>query len=410
MGMEPVVAVTDDRIPRPAPLAPLQPAFIAAAAYGAAAVLWSAVPSILPGGRWLAVHLFTLGVLSNLVLVLTEHFARTVLHLRSSRRHHGRTVMFNAGVVSLLVGLPIANTPLIASGSTVATAAVTWQFFSLRAARRATLGSRFGFVVRGYELASATFVLAAVLGFIMGTGLLASQWYSGARLAHLHLNMLGWGALTLLSTIPFFGPTMLRRRIAVGAEQQAAVALRWASSGLGVSALGLFLHGEGLGWRLLAGIGVAIYAAAATAVCWPVVNTARGAQPSPQRWGLIASCSWLLLVLWSDAVVIATGYWRALDTLGVVLLLGVLLQAIMATIGYLGPMLRSGGPRRRGELRRQLARFSGLRGAAFNLGVGLIAIAVGAGVPLVGPMGGWLILTALLSGFTPLFLRGTAAK
>ena len=68
------------------PFAPLRPAFALAGAYAGAAVLWVLAGSVLPGGRWFAVHLFTLGVLTTLVVALTDHFAQTLLHA-PQRRH-----------------------------------------------------------------------------------------------------------------------------------------------------------------------------------------------------------------------------------------------------------------------------------------------------------------------------------
>jgi hypothetical protein len=57
------------------PFGSVRPAVIVAGIYLVAAGLWASGIAALPGGRWLAVHLFTLGVLSNLVMALTVHFA-----------------------------------------------------------------------------------------------------------------------------------------------------------------------------------------------------------------------------------------------------------------------------------------------------------------------------------------------
>ena len=69
------------------------------------------------------------------------------------------------------------------------------------------------------------FVHGAILGALLGTGVLTGRWYGAGRIAHLHVNILGWAGLTLLATLVFFGPTMVRTRIRQGADDDAAA--RW---------------------------------------------------------------------------------------------------------------------------------------------------------------------------------------
>ena len=62
---------------RSSPFDDVRPAVGVAALYAVACIVWVVAGGALPGGRWLAVHLFALGVLSNLVMALTAHFAGT---------------------------------------------------------------------------------------------------------------------------------------------------------------------------------------------------------------------------------------------------------------------------------------------------------------------------------------------
>ncbi|MEX0705927.1 MAG: hypothetical protein WD041_04855, partial [Nitriliruptoraceae bacterium] len=60
------------------PVAGETPSIAVAVVYAMATLVWLAFGDVLPGGRWLAVHLFTLGVLTNLVLTFSGHFARAI--------------------------------------------------------------------------------------------------------------------------------------------------------------------------------------------------------------------------------------------------------------------------------------------------------------------------------------------
>lgn len=410
--------MTADPAVGPAPRAPLRqvvPAVATAALYGVAALAWLALGRDVLPGRWLAVHLFTLGVLSNLVLALTDHFARTLLHTGAGRGHAGRMVVHNVGAVLVLAGLSVDATALVAVGATFVTAGVTWLYVDLRRMRRNSLGSRFAFVVRGYERACGAFIHGAVLGLLMGAGLLAGRWYGAARLAHLHVNVLGWGGLTLLATIVFFGPTMLRRRIADGAELTAPSALRWASTGLSVAAIALLLSGAGApvdaALRLLAAAGLAVYAGGVTVIWRSVADAAGPAARSVERGLLSAVGAWFVLGVWADSVVVATGSWRLLDTVGAVLLLGVLAQAIIAALVYLGPMLRGASAEQRGVLRARLQRLPRAKAIVLNLGIALVlAAAAGVGAPVSPAVVGWaLVAVAAGASLAPLVVPGSAA-
>ena len=391
------------------PLRRLAPAVTVAACYGAAVLLWFAFGRSVIPGRWLAVHLFTLGVLSNVVLALSDHFARTLLHSRSGHGPATRLVLLNGGVALVLAGLPTGWAVLLATGATVATAAVLWQYLDLRRMRRSALGSRFAFVVRGYERACGAFVHGALIGLLLGVGVLDGRWYGAARLAHLHVNLLGWGGLTLLATIVFFGPTMLRRRIEPGAEDGAAQALQWASAGLTVATIALLLTGAEAPvstWaRLLAGAGLAVYAAATTSIWLAVGRTAARAPASLERVLITAVGVWFVAVTWADAVVVAAGAWQYLDALGTALVLGVLLQAIIVALTYLGPMLRGATAADRGALRSRLQRLARSKAAALNGGIVLVLVAtagaVGA-VPAAATVGWLLIAVVAVVSLSPL--------
>lgn len=351
-----------------------------------ATVTWLVAGDVLPGGRWFAVHLFTLGVLSPLVLALSQHFAATLTRLDEGPTTP-LTLGFAAGALAVLVAVPSGTRWLLVTGAIAASAAVLTGYRRLRRHRAGATGARFGWVVRMYERAHGAFLHGAVLGALLGAGLLPGQWYLPGRIAHLHATVLGWGVLTLLATVVFFGPTILRRQIEAGADERAARRLRHGATGVTVAVLALVASGvggvAGTGLRLLAAAGVATLAWVGTGTCVPIIRTALRGSPSAGRWLIAGACTWLSVALWADALVVALGAWRWLDALGAAALLGVLLQAIVAAAIHLAPVALGRGRQHRDALRDRIEHFGGARAAVLDLGVVLL-VATTAVRPLLG--------------------------
>lgn len=388
------------------PFAHLRPVAVAVIAGVVTAFVWLAAGGSLPGGRWFAIHVFTLVVLSNAIVAFSYHFARTVLHAPARGGERGRFLLLNVGAVMLLVGLPQHWRVVVGVGATLMIGAVFWLYLDLRRMRKAALAPRFAFVVRAYERASSAFLHGAFLGLLMGIAAVGGAWYGALRLAHLHVNILGWGGLTLLATVVFFGPTLMRARIEDGSEATAARALRHGATGLTVAVFALLLLGftgaVATGGRIIAAVGLAVYAAAATVICATVVRTARRARPSVHARLITAACIWFPIAAWGDVVAVAGGWWRYLDTVGLILVAGVLLQAIVAALGYFAPMLRGSDPASRTVVRDRLETLGRTRPVALNLGVALIAVTtmIGTSAGTAGAVGirlGWSLVAATLA-------------
>ncbi len=393
------------------PFASAGPGVVAMLAYAVVALIWVVAGGSLPGGRWLAVHLFTLGVLTNAVLTFSQHFAHTVT------RSPGDVLLWpvivlNVGVLATLVAMPAGLPWLLAAGAVGVTVAVMGSYRAIRRARLASVGARFVWIARTYERAHGAFLHGAILGALLGTGVLGGRWYGAARVAHLHVNLLGWGLLTLLATLVFFGPTMVRTRIAPGADAVASRALRHGATSLTVGVLGLVATGAPGAWaavgRLVAVLGLAGFAAAATIVAAAVIGTTWRAGPSAPRPLLLATGWWLIATVWSDVVVVAVGSWRFLDVLGLTMMLGVLGSAMLASLVYLAPMLRTGTGERRKRLLQRRERGSTVRAVTLHVGVvavvlAALAHAVGLPAPALARTGWVLVVVVLVHLATSVF-------
>lgn len=388
-----------------APFAHLRAVAAVAAVYGLASLAWAVVGGLLPGGRWLAVHLFTLGVVSNLIVAMTDHFARTLTKTPGGGGQQWRLVVFNVGALAVLVGRVQGWTPVVVLGAVAAAGAVAWLYVALRRMRTQSLGSRFAFVVRAYERACGAFLHGAFLGAVLGVGVVPGEWHQPVRLAHMVLNLLGWAGLVVLATVVFFAPTLMRTKIRPSAERLAAPALRHGATAVTVAALALIATGLPGGYveaaRAVAAAALTVYAVAATLVCAPLLRAAPRSVPSPHGHMIAAACAWLLLAVWLGVPAVAADLGGVLSALGLVLLVGVFAQTVLAALSYLWPMIAGASPAVRQHQRRHLDRLGLPRVVAFNVGVvmlagGVAATRAGGFDAGVVTTAGWLVLAATL--------------
>jgi hypothetical protein len=327
--------------PRTTPFAGVRGDVLVAAPFAALALVW-AVAGAPPGGRWAAVHLFTLGVLAPLIVGFSQHQATTLLRATPTARLPLRVVLASAAtlVAAGMIATTAPSAPtLIAAGGTLAAIGVATAGWQLRRARwTGDAEARFTWLIHTYEHAHLAFVVGAVLGALLGARVVGGGAYLAFRHGHLHAMVVGFAVLTLLATAVLFGPMLLRAQFEPGAERQAARATRAAAVAIAVAVAGLLGTAApapfALGARLLAGAALLVVAGAGVVVTAPLVRTVvRKARRAPLA-GVLLTCAlgWLVVALAADGVVVAAGRWRLLDVVGAVALVGGLVQAIVATL------------------------------------------------------------------------------
>jgi hypothetical protein len=380
------------------PFAGVAPALLVAAAWFAAAVAWG-VAGTLPGGRWMVVHLFTLGTLTTLLVAFSQHFARAVTRQDGTLPPVALLVL-TVGVGTALAGIASGATPALVLGAVAVTGVVALSRVRLRRMRRAAEAPRFGWVVGVYERAHEAFLVAALLGAAMGAGLVPGAWYPAVRLAHLQLNVLGWAGLTLLATVVFFGPALLRVRLPADAERRAGRALRVGAPALLTAGLLLALPpaagAAGTLLRLGAAVALAAFAWPVLSVTRAVVGMARSAHPCAARVLLPAALGWFSLAVLADVAVVAAGAHRLLPALGLAVGLGVLLQLILAVVLYLLPSLRGRGFAARDALIARTEIAAVVRALVYNAAVAVLVLAAaGLGAPAVSAAAWTLVLAVV---------------
>lgn len=340
------------------------------------ATLASLTHPFLPAPRWLLIHLVVLGAMGHAILVWSRYFADTLLRLPPSARstQNLRLAGFNLGVLAVVTGVLTTRWPITLAGATVVGAAALWHGATLAVQLRGKLAGRFSGTIRYYVSAAALLPIGAGLGAWLARDL-AAPWHDRARMAHVAINVLGWLGLTVLGTLVTLWPTMLRTRLATGAERAAARALPLLLGGITVTAATALL-----GWPLGVGGGLALYLTGVGILLVPAVRTARTKPPTSfPAWSVLCGVTWLVGSLgWLLLTVPLSGSWQRVDqrlaTVTPVLVAGFALQVLLGALSYLIPVVLGGGPSAVRAANQAFDRAGPWRLAVTNLGLLLTAL------------------------------------
>jgi nitrite reductase (NO-forming) len=346
------------------------------------------------GGGWLALHLLLLGAVTNAIVVWSEHFAAALLHTGpvSDRIALARVALLNLGVLAVLAGVHGGHPVLVAGGAGLLGAVVVVHMLLLGAWRWRGLAAGLGDTVWFYLAAGGALLGGIGLGLVMsGGGVSSADAYRAARLAHAHLNVLGWIGLAVIGTQFTLWPTVLRTRMVPGL----AAAARWAFllcvGGLAAATAGLLAQQR---TAALAGLGV--YAAGLGIALGPFVATMRRRRPrGAAAWMLAAGIGWLALAVLADLAAL-WGTDRVVDLDGRIgrlvptVAVGFGLQVVIGALTFLLPVVWGRGAWGNRRLTRLLELAWPVRVAALNLGVALLTFAPHDTGGWAGRAGWWL--------------------
>ncbi len=156
--------------------------------------------SLLPwfnGLRWLRVHLITLGTLTEVIFGLLPLLVAARAGHPKPKTRWDIWLSLNAGLLTLLVGIPLVNPALILTGGTLVFSATTLLIKQLTDLRPAASAPQPAGAGRKFYLAGLGYLL---LGITIGTGLWLG-WGETLRIAipievHIHAN--NWGFMSLV--------------------------------------------------------------------------------------------------------------------------------------------------------------------------------------------------------------------
>ncbi|MEO6143506.1 MAG: multicopper oxidase domain-containing protein [Dermatophilaceae bacterium] len=326
-----------------------------------------------PESPWLLVHLLLLGAVTNAIFVWSAHFADALLRRRStpgSRRWQiGRLVVLNIGVVMVVAGMVTVQWFMTLAGSVIVGGAAAAHGTALALQAETALPSRFGATVRYYICASLALPFGAFLGAMLA-GHPVERWHGRLAIAHITLNLLGWVGLTVMGTLVTLWPTMLRTRIAEGAERVARQALPVLVASVTVTVMGALV-----GVQALAALGVAGYLGGVIWAVRPLAQVARTKAPSAYAtWSVMAAVIWLVGSLFGLVIALFTSpTWQLvsdrLELLITPLAAGFAAQLLLGALSYLVPVVLGGGPATVRGTQAWLERGNALRAVLINVGL-----------------------------------------
>jgi cytochrome c oxidase cbb3-type subunit I len=253
------------------------------------------------GLRWLRVHLITLGAVTQLMFgLLPVLVARQAGRPQPATRPE-RWLALNAGLLLLVIGIPIVDGTLIIGGGTLifaATLLLQRELSALRPERRPHPAGR------SFYLAGLAFFL---IGILAGTGLWLG-WGEPLRMArpkevHLHANIWGLTALVFAGLLVDLYPRLTGRPLA---WPRSLRPIFWLMSGASL----LLLLAPWTGENRLTAPGMILMLVATS---WLLLNLIvplrrdRASWSQPGIWHLLTAYAWVLTPLIAAPVVMVSG-------------------------------------------------------------------------------------------------------
>jgi len=357
------------------------------------------------GGGWLALHLVLLGAATNAIVVWSEHFATALLRTApvGEWAATARALALNLGIVAVLAGVPTGRPDLAVAGAGLAGVVVLAHALTLAARIARALPARLAGTVWYYVAAAAALLAGMGLGLWLAGGVAGSaDAYLALRLAHVHLNVLGWVGLAVVGSQFTLWPTVLRTHMVPGLEAAMRRALPPLAAGLAVAATGLATQ-----QRVVALAGLAAYAAGLAVALVPFVRTTRRRPPrTASAWMLGAGMAWLVVAVLADLGALAASA-RVADLDGRMgqlvpaMVAGFALQTLTGALTYLLPVVFGRGAAGNRRLTGILELGWPARVAAVNLGVLVL---------LAGSAVGWWLAGLGLASFVPLAVAALVAS
>ena len=173
----------------------------------------------LAGLKWMRVHFITLGVLTQLVFGLLPMLTAKGLNLRKPKMNWFAWLVYNGGLIILLIGLPSVHRASIITGGTMIFLAVLVLSKDLVGLRREAITVKGRSVCATY--ATTRFYLGGLIyllvGVLVGTGMWIG-WSEPLRIAipkevHVHTNLWGYTALIFAGLIFDLFPALTKQRL-----------------------------------------------------------------------------------------------------------------------------------------------------------------------------------------------------
>ena len=323
-------------------------------------------------GRWLLVHLFTLGAVTNSILIWSRHFTEKLLKtdVPDGNRHIQlvRIYLLNAGIVATVVGKLGDWWQVTTAGAAVVGIAVAWHAISLGRDLMAKRDRPFAISVAHYVASACLLPIGAALGAILASPK-GDTLHDDLLLAHEAINLIGFLGLAACGTLITMFPALWRTQMSPHSRPKLALAVQLI--GIATTTIGALTS---INWLASVGLGIITIGWIIAAIPWAHNVMAVAKDPrdrlSYPALSVAAAVVWLIGTLTvatvkalDDSFVISSLTLPLIIGFGAQLLIGMMSQLLPATIGG------GAGPVSAGM--KELDRAGAFRWATINIGLAL---------------------------------------
>jgi len=295
-------------------------------------------------GPWLALHLLLVGGVLTAIAAATQLLAVTwsAAPAPADRGVAVQRALLAGGALAVAGGRELDLTAVAAIGGTAVAAGLAHLTRNLLAIRRAGRQDRFRPAIDAYVLGLVAALAGVALGGWMVAGSPTASWVD-VRAAHVTLNLFGLVGLVIAGTLPTFVATQARTRMAERATPAAQRAVTTAMA-LGVAGLAA---GQVLDRPVLAAAGRIVVLAGwlALLALLPRLGVRQLRWAGPRLLQLGAGVGWWIAVTAALVAGDLDGRVPPTDVLAA-LAVGGVAQVLVASLAYLGPVIRAGGHER----------------------------------------------------------------
>lgn len=294
-------------------------------------------------GWWLPLHLFVVGGLLSAISAATQMLAVTWSSAPAPRKAVAAAQRWAlaAGAVALGVGREANQTSVfVAGGATVVMSMLALGLILIRVRRRAVT-DRFAPAIEAYVAAVVAGSVGMSLGIVLGAGR-GGTYSAEFRGAHLVLNVFGLVGLVVAATLPYFAATQVRSKMS---RRATSTAMR-VTFVLLVTATAVAASGHILDRTNVVAGGLITYALGllVVAAMLPVYAKGRLRWAGPRVLQLMTGIAWWVAM--TVALALASIQGNEDRAILQALVIGGYAQILVASLAYLGPVVRGGGHQR----------------------------------------------------------------
>lgn len=338
----------------------------------ASSIVAALIHPFVTDGRWLLVHLFTLGAVTNSILIWGRHFTEKLLKIDvpDGNRHIQLTNIYllNVGIVATVVGKLGDWWPVTTVGAAVVGVAVAWHAISLGRDLMAKRDRPFAISVAHYVASACLLPIGAALGAILASPK-GKALHDDLLLAHEAVNLIGFLGLAACGTLITMFPALWRTQMSPHSRPKLALAIQLI--GIAITAIGALTS---FNWLDSVGLGIITIGWVIAAIPWAhnVMTVAKDPRDrlSYPALSVAAAIVWLIGTLavatvkaLDDGFVISSLTLPLVIGFGAQLLIGMMSQLLPATIGG------GAGPVSAGM--KELDRAGAFRWSTINIGLAL---------------------------------------